>query len=161
MAAAVARVSAVLVPLGDLWHPATCPAALLPWLAWALSVDHWDSAWSETVKRGKVAAALVQHQRKGTPAAIERAFVDAGALSARVLEWWEYAADPYHFRVDLDLAAEALTPDQEARLASLVLAHQNARSWSDGIFYTLACLGAVPAWSIGGQSSEVGTVYPL
>jgi hypothetical protein len=30
------------VPLRELWDPWTCPMALLPWLAWALSVDIWD-----------------------------------------------------------------------------------------------------------------------
>ena len=32
---ATARVGAVPTPFRDLWNPDTCPAALLPWLAWA------------------------------------------------------------------------------------------------------------------------------
>lgn len=160
LALAVARLSAVPVGLEALWRPAACPAALLPWLAWALSVDHWDSAWSEAIQRARVVQAIGQHRIKGTPAAIERALVAAGALSARVAEWWEYAAAPYRFRVEIDLAAEAVTPAMEAALGRQVAAHQNARSWFDGVIVTLACAGPVPAWSIGYQSSEVGTVYP-
>ena len=35
-------ISAINVPVRDLWNPAKCPLTLLPWLAWALSVDEWD-----------------------------------------------------------------------------------------------------------------------
>ncbi len=31
--------------VGKQWHPQTCPEALLPWLAWSLSVDEWDESW--------------------------------------------------------------------------------------------------------------------
>lgn len=34
-------------PVRDIWSPTTCPIALLPWLAWGLSVDVWDSNWTE------------------------------------------------------------------------------------------------------------------
>ena len=37
--AATARLADVPVPLRDLWNPETCPAELLPWLAWAFGVD--------------------------------------------------------------------------------------------------------------------------
>ncbi|GHK16942.1 hypothetical protein ECZU03_07310 [Escherichia coli] len=30
------------VPLRTLWNWRTCPVKLLPYLAWALSVDRWD-----------------------------------------------------------------------------------------------------------------------
>ncbi|TKA96910.1 phage tail protein I, partial [Cereibacter changlensis] len=42
--AALAALCDLPVPVGQLWSPETCPAALLPWLAWALSVDDWDPA---------------------------------------------------------------------------------------------------------------------
>lgn len=35
------------VPISLLWHAEHCPTALLPWLAWTLSVDEWDDNWSE------------------------------------------------------------------------------------------------------------------
>ena len=33
-----------------------CPADVLPWLGWALSVDDWDQDWSEQQKRSAIAA---------------------------------------------------------------------------------------------------------
>lgn len=33
------RIEAIDVPVGKLWNPQTIPAEILPYLAWALSVD--------------------------------------------------------------------------------------------------------------------------
>lgn len=61
------------VPIRDLWSPDRCPAALLPWLAWALSVDVWDAAWPEDVKRRAIRESLSIHRIKGSRASVERA----------------------------------------------------------------------------------------
>lgn len=31
-------------------NPDTCPAHLLPWLAWEFAVDSWEEAWTEEEK---------------------------------------------------------------------------------------------------------------
>lgn len=49
--AGATRLSALPVSLNQLWDPDTCPVALLPYLAWALSVDRWDRDWTEETKR--------------------------------------------------------------------------------------------------------------
>lgn len=74
--------------MASLWDPATCPAHLLPYLAWALSVDVWNPDWSEATKRAVIAAAPAVHRRKGTRAAVEDAVAALG-LVARFQEWWE------------------------------------------------------------------------
>lgn len=45
--AGAVRIDAVQVPVGTIWRPEACPEELLPWLAWALSVDVWDESWPE------------------------------------------------------------------------------------------------------------------
>ncbi|MEW6488628.1 MAG: phage tail protein I [Thermodesulfobacteriota bacterium] len=160
LARAAARVSEVPVPVAALWNPATCPAALLPWLAWALSVDHWESGWSEAVKRAAIGESLGLHAKKGTPWAVERAFVVAGAPNATVVEWWEYAGDPYRFQVEIDLAENEVTLELERRLLATVDAWKNVRSWMDGIVYRVACAGPVPSFAQGLHASEVTTLYP-
>jgi hypothetical protein len=55
----------------NLWNPWTCDADDLPYLAWALSVDVWDTRWPLTKKRSVVANALKHHRIKGTQAGIE------------------------------------------------------------------------------------------
>ncbi|MCW9529462.1 phage tail protein I, partial [Klebsiella grimontii] len=44
--AGTARLSAITVALRTLWTPTACPVDLLPYLAWALSVDRWDKNWT-------------------------------------------------------------------------------------------------------------------
>lgn len=72
--------------LPTIWNAATCPAALLPWLAWALSVDEWSYGWSTAKKRAVVAAALAVHERKGTPAAIRTSLTALGQHDADIIE---------------------------------------------------------------------------
>jgi len=55
-AEACATLEAIPAPMRMLWNAQTCPVELLPYLAWAWSVDRWDSGWSESTKRSVVAA---------------------------------------------------------------------------------------------------------
>lgn len=68
------------------WNPETCPAGLLPWLAWAFSVDEWDAGWSEDAKRASIRDAVAIHRRKGTVWAIRRVLSAAGYGDARLVE---------------------------------------------------------------------------
>jgi phage tail P2-like protein len=86
--AAQARLSDVPVPVDTLWDPWRCPSALLPWLAWAWSVDEWDAGWPEEIKRRVIAAAPEVHRLKGTRAAVERALKAIGVI-ADIAEWWQ------------------------------------------------------------------------
>lgn len=83
---ATARIGDVETPLDRLWRPEACPAALLPWLGWALSVDVWDAGWSEETKRSTIAEAIPIHRRKGTRASVERAIRGAGFGDAVLVE---------------------------------------------------------------------------
>lgn len=102
------RLSGVPVPLRELWDPATCPAALLPWLAWGLSVDFWDPEWSEAQKRGAIAGAIDAHRRKGTRASL-RAVLDRFDPLIVLVEWFEDrdVLAPHTFRLELPLAADS------------------------------------------------------
>lgn len=44
-AKACAEIEKTPVSIRELWNPDTCPANLLPWLAWAFSVDRWDEKY--------------------------------------------------------------------------------------------------------------------
>ena len=72
----------------DLWNPHRCPANLLPWLAWAVSVDYWDTDWPEQQKRDVVAASIEVHRHKGTVSAMRRV-VQALGFDFSIVEWWE------------------------------------------------------------------------
>jgi phage tail P2-like protein len=83
---ATARLGDVPVDIRTVMTPSDCPAPLLPWLAWALSVDEWDAAWTEETKRVAIAASIGVHQRKGTRAAVRAAIDAAGYGDADIIE---------------------------------------------------------------------------
>lgn len=74
------------VRVAALWNPDTCDPAVLPYLAWALSVDEWDHGWPVEKKRAVVAAAREIHQTKGTPYSIRRALAAIGQPDADLIE---------------------------------------------------------------------------
>ncbi|NJR20501.1 MAG: phage tail protein I [Hyphomonadaceae bacterium] len=76
------------VRTGDLWNPQACPAQLLPWLAWALSVDTWDANWPEAIQRRVIANSPAVHRAKGTRAAVIAA-LDSLMVKAGIIEWWQ------------------------------------------------------------------------
>lgn len=86
----LARIGAVPVELVKLWNPNTCPLDLLPWLAWALSVDEWDESWSEAQKRATVVASYEVHSHKGTPYSIKTAIQALGYDNVQIREGEAY-----------------------------------------------------------------------
>lgn len=127
--AVTSRLSDVPVPLRDLWNPDKCPLDLLPWLAWALSVDKWESSWSEEQKRAVIRNSLFVHRYKGTLGAVERALSSLG-YSIRVIEWWEESpkGDPFTFRIDIQLADRGIDEPLYGSIEQLINDAKNLRS---------------------------------
>lgn len=111
----------VPVPLRHLWNPATCPADMLPWLAWGVSIDFWSSEWTEAVKRTAIAGAIDAQRRKGTPASLREVLDRFDPLIA-VVEWFDDTAnlDPHEFRLELPLATETAVSYNEATVSALL-----------------------------------------
>lgn len=102
-----ARVSDVPTPLRALWNPDTCPAALLPWLAWSLGVAAWKPYWSEQIKRRRIKQAVEIHRRRGTVQSVRRVVESFGAGVA-IREWWqtEPKGTPHTFELVLTVRAD-------------------------------------------------------
>lgn len=83
---ATARIGDVPTPLRDVWNPDTCPAHILPWLAWAFGVDEWDAGWSDEAKRNTIRDAVMIQRRKGSVWAIKRAVAAAGYGDSQLIE---------------------------------------------------------------------------
>lgn len=102
------RLTNVTAPVRALWNPETCPDHLLPYLAWAFSVDVWDASWPAARKRRVIRRAINVHRHKGTRAAVEAALTSIDA-DTQIIEWWETAAqpgaEPSTFEIWLDLAS--------------------------------------------------------
>nr|WP_232015574.1 phage tail protein I [Stenotrophomonas maltophilia] len=93
------------VDITALWDADRCPTALLPWLAWALSVDEWKAYWPEAVKRARVRTAIAIQRRKGTWGSV-RDVVAAFGGSILIREWWEIQprGTPYTFEAVMTIA---------------------------------------------------------
>jgi phage tail P2-like protein len=94
----IGRAATIPVPINTLWDAYTCPSALLPWLAWAMSVGDWDSTWGENTKRDLIANSVQIHREKGTLAAIERVLSVLGIV-ADIDEWFNSDGPPHTFNV--------------------------------------------------------------
>ncbi|CAN7594327.1 phage tail protein I [Variovorax paradoxus] len=142
VAAADARISDTPTPLRDVWNPYTCPANLLPWLAFAYAVDEWDETWSTDIKREVIAQALEVKRTKGTPGGVQRALAAVG-LPARVQEWFQQApfGAPYTFRVHVEAEQVGFTAAQIAQLRRVVHQYKNTRSHLDGVEITVRTTG--------------------
>lgn len=71
------------------WHPFKVAEPLLIYLAWSLSIDHWDSDYPESFKRELVAATIEQHHRRGTPSSLRRYLGIFGITDFELIEGWE------------------------------------------------------------------------
>ncbi len=87
--------------LKKLWSASECPLHMLPWLAWARSVDVWRDDWPEDVKRRAIAESRKIHKTKGTAGAVRRAVSVFGA-GIQITEWWQETPTgaPYTFVVE-------------------------------------------------------------
>lgn len=147
------RIDVLPVTIRDLWNPSTCPAALLPWLAWTLSVDYWDTDWPDETKRAVIAASYEVHKYKGTPYAVRTALqaigyrdVDIvegvepsrhdGSTSRTGLNLYAIAGHWAQFRVVLDLGNDmGVDGNTASRVRSAVEYAKNARSHLYAIGY--------------------------
>ena len=157
------RISGVPVDIRDLWNPETCPGALLPWLAWTLSVDKWDTAWSETQKRQVIKNSIAIHRYKGTRAALEGALESLG-FAVEVEEWWQ--TDPAGTPGTFDLIVQipggyAVDAAAYSLVESIALANKNTRSHLGNITLTTLGVAQAPTCSAAAIAGCNTTVYPV
>lgn len=108
--------------IGDLWDPFRCPLSLLPWLAWAYSVDQWADSWPESIKRQVVNDAFEIHRYKGTPFAVQQALNSLG-IKTNILEWWEHSGSGVRGTMKvLAMVNDNLTGESEGLLTANMLA---------------------------------------
>lgn len=155
---ATARLSAITVALRTLWTPTACPVDLLPYLAWALSVDRWDKGWPAERKIAAIQRSYWLHRRKGTRAAVRRVIEDMG-FSATFAEWFDVGDEPGTFRLEVDVNEVGLTPKTLDELNRLI---GDAKPVSRHLAQmTLATSSRGTAWSGAAIiDGEIITVYP-
>ena len=83
----------------DVWNPETAPPKFLPWLAWSVSVDEWNSGWTNDHKREVIRQSIAIHRLKGTKGAVSRA-LEAMGFGTEIKEWFENGGASHTFDVE-------------------------------------------------------------
>ncbi|EPQ0922871.1 phage tail protein I [Klebsiella oxytoca] len=157
-AAALSEIQRVPVPLRTLWNWRTCPVKLLPYLAWALSVDKWDEKWPEAIKRSACASSFFVHQHKGTISALRRVLEPLGFL-IEVHEWWQLNEEPGTFRLVVDVLNNSVTDEIYQEIERLIEDAKPASRHLTGLSLSLSSGGEIFTGA-GCYLGDALTIYP-
>ena len=142
-------------------NPDLAPVHILPWLAWALSVDDWSDSWSEQVRRNVIKASVEVHRKKGTIGALKKALQAFNYTNVKVEEWFEYGDNPYFFRVFFDVREPGFDVNILPQVQKVIESTKNARSHLESLrAYLSAKMGLVSIGSII-ISKEVTSLNPV
>lgn len=158
--AAIARMEDIEIPISTLWDPWNCPIDLLPWLAWAVSVDDWRTEWSENTKRRVVANSLDMHRIKGTRPAVELS-VESLGLEYELVEWFQEdpKAPAGTFSLRVFSSDQAFPLERISEIEGIVSNAKNARSHLSSLNITLKSRANLVS-ALSFQDGESLTVYP-
>lgn len=104
-----------------LWNADKCPESLLPFLAWALSVDYWEETWNVEKKREVIRNAFRTHKYKGTISALKKAIQPFGYITD-LTEWFDESpiAQVGTFRLSIEVPESGLTEKLNKELLRLI-----------------------------------------
>lgn len=132
LADTIARISDVPVVVREVWNPDTCPSNVLPWLAWAFSVDDWDTNWTDEQKRQVIKQSVYSQRIKGTIGAVTRQLAALG-YEIQILEWFQQEPEgtPYTFQVYITANQYPLTQNDYRKILQVIDTNKNLRSHLD------------------------------
>lgn len=113
---------------------ASAPDTVLNALAAELRTPAYDETLPVETKRELVANTLTFYTHLGTPAALEQ-LISILFAKGRVAEWYDYNGSEYHFKVQIDIAADAVDDAKQAQVQAWVNQYKNQRSILDTIEY--------------------------
>ncbi|MBJ2206677.1 phage tail protein I [Pseudomonas carnis] len=159
-AQALAQIQRVPIPLRQLCNPNTCPVDLLPYLAWAFSVDRWDSKWTEAAKRAAIRSSHYIHSRKGTIGALRRVVEPLGYL-IEVLEWWQTTPTgvPGTFAIKVGVLETGITEEMYQELTWLIDDAKPLTRHLTGLAISLETTGLINIGACITDGDEID-VYP-
>lgn len=159
-AQALAQIQRVTIPLRQLCNPDTCPLEILPYLAWAFSVDRWDSNWTEAAKRSAIRSSHFIHSRKGTIGALRRVVEPLGYL-IEVLEWWQTnpLGVPGTFAIKVGVLETGITEEMYQELTWLIDDARPVTRHLTGLAISLETTGMLNIFASVYEGDEID-VYP-
>ena len=160
-AQALGELSNIPIPIRTLGNAEQCPLTILPYLAWAHSVDHWDTHWSEQTKRAVTRDAFFVHQKKGTISALRRAVAPFGFL-LHIKEWWQtFPPQPAGtFSLELGVIDQGLSDSSYAELVRVIDDAKPISRHLIGLAISLEVAGSLNA-AIRCYEGDTMTIYSL
>ncbi|AZE47000.1 Phage tail fiber [Pseudomonas chlororaphis] len=148
------------IPLRTLYNADTCPVHLLPYLAWAWSVDRWDPSWAESVKRAAIKASYYIHAHKGTIGALRRVVEPLGYL-IEVIEWWQTQPQgvPGTFALKVGVLETGITDEMYRELERLIDDAKPVSRKLTGLAISLETTGQIHIGACVTDGDEID-VYP-
>lgn len=113
---------------------ASAPDTVLDALAAELRTPAYDETLPVETKRELVASTLTFYTHLGTPAALEQ-LISILFAKGSVAEWYDYNGSEYHFKVQIDIAADDVDDAKQAQVQAWVNQYKNQRSILDTIEY--------------------------
>ncbi len=159
-AQALAQIQRVPIPLRQLCNPNECPVNVLPYLAWAFSVDRWDSNWTEATKRAAIRSSRYIHAHKGTIGALRRVVEPLGYL-IEVMEWWETVPEgvPATFALKVGVLDTGITEEMYQELTWLIDDAKPLTRHLTGLAISLETPGSIHI-GVAVYEGDVIDVYP-
>ncbi|WP_442109237.1 phage tail protein I [Pseudomonas sp. NUPR-001] len=132
------------IPLHALYNPDTCPPHLLHQLAWAWSVDRWDEAWPDSIKRSVIRSAFNVHAHKGTIGALRRVVEPFGYL-IEVEEWFQTQPQgvPGTFALKIGVSDAGISDETYQELTWLIDDARPVSRHMTGLVISLETAGAL------------------
>ncbi|WP_095962962.1 phage tail protein I [Pseudomonas ogarae] len=159
-AQALAQIQRVPIPLRTLYSPDLCPLPLLPYLAWAFSVDRWDSKWTEAAKRAAIRSAYYIHSRKGTIGSLRRVVEPLGYL-IEIIEWWQTVplGPRATFRLKVGVLDTGITEEMYQELTWLIDDAKPLTRHLTGLAISLETTGSIHIGACITEGDEID-IYP-
>lgn len=156
LADTTARISNVPVVVREVWNPDTCPANVLPWLAWAFSVDDWDTNWTDDQKRNVIKQSVYSQRIKGTIGAVTRQLAALG-YTIQILEWWQKDPEgqPYTFDVYITASQYPLTARDYNKVLEVIDTNKNLRSHMGQVTIIAKSLSNVTCATVSSLGTEI------
>lgn len=156
MANTIARITDIPVIVREVWNPDTCPSNVLPWLAWAFSVDDWDANWTDAQKRNVIKQSVYSQRIKGTIGAVTRQLAALG-YTIQILEWWQKDPEgqPYTFDVYITASQYPLTKRDYNKVLEVIDTNKNLRSHMGTVTVMAQSLSNVTCATVSALGSEI------
>lgn len=153
---AASRISNVPVLVRDIWNADTIPAGLLPWLAWAYSVDEWSADWTPAQRREAIKRSVSVHRYKGTIGAVREA-LDALGYIVVIQEWFNKLPEGEAYTFNVQLTTDQVGIDQPAlaKIFQVINSTKNLRSHLEEIEPIVVTRSEVFLGGVNGTGSEV------